>query len=644
VPIDSGGTITFPPGSLIEGTTVTVESANTPALPEDVVPIGEAFEVVTSSDILQPAFIHLPIPEGVSDPSSLVVYRVTEDGNTTFLIPNIDVDELVAATPGFSVQGIARLSGAQPAAIIGRDSISFGEYAHYSFGNLSPEIISDADIEWRILAGPVKIVESNRVTVIITMNDDITADAKIFAYTSRPIDGKHYYAFKEILLQTLTDPINVSLTTLTTIVNENECIEIKAYANGVLPLTWEWWFGHEDFIGKEPDDVTADSNDTAISLPCQYVDLDEDESYRLHPIVVSVTDEHNQTDIATTTILVRKPKVRLSVDGPRSLAYEAPSVSAQYTATAANGSGSYLYKWPARPQESSHSEGTSAKTVTFDQPGGYILSVIAEDTMVFTDESTDKLKIPITVTGRSLNISVTPEITDHAASLEVDIKDGILIASGKKSHYNLLVHWGDSSESKEIDATSSVSGETVYLMHTYTSAGTYHGSVYVYDASAKGVSKTFQFQVDDDGSDFGYPSPGICPQSLVALSCTADWCGENIWKKFDFDYLYDTGPIIGLYEASCQYKSSNPGEDDIYTAYSLNLDYEPQHPNYNGCGLSTDPPYVLYSDAGFYGFSTRRALQAHLGGYGQEFFQSPEALLGTLLTNAGNAGVGAPCP
>ena len=102
VSIATGGSIEIPEGALPEWDEVIVETIDIPILPDDVVPLGIAYLIRSSTELTKPVILRLPIPDGAQDISSLVIVRVTDDGISSILRSSIEGNEVVAQTPGFS--------------------------------------------------------------------------------------------------------------------------------------------------------------------------------------------------------------------------------------------------------------------------------------------------------------------------------------------------------------------------------------------------------------------------------------------------------------------------------------------------------------------------------------------------------------
>ena len=118
ISLPSGGQVVIPKDALPSGADVSVESTPSPVLPDDVTAVGEAFSITATADLIKPATLRLPIPAGVTDPSNLVVVRVESDGTTTFLMSEVEGEELVTFTPGFSTFQSALLDSLSEQVII----------------------------------------------------------------------------------------------------------------------------------------------------------------------------------------------------------------------------------------------------------------------------------------------------------------------------------------------------------------------------------------------------------------------------------------------------------------------------------------------------------------------------------------------
>ncbi len=596
MPIDSGGSIEFPPGSLPDGAKVTIEPTRTPLLPDDVIPVGEAYSIKTTSELAHPVFVHLPVPEGIEDISKLVLYRVESDGTTTYLVPHIEGDELIAATPGFSIEGIAELVNAVPGKIQGPDTIRHGEFASYYLVDVLKEAPLDIDVDWRRITGPVQIVDISGVVAIVEASDDISADAKIFALSLDRVDGKRYYAYKNIDVQSSAGSLNLSLTTVKPVVFENECIQVSAYVDKAeLPVTWKWWYMRLK-NDQEPDGILESSNQPKIDLPCHKYSLPDGDTETDRWVTVFVMDRNNYKD-KTIWLKVKKPVIKVNVNGPTRLVWTEPSVHAEYIAEVTGGtSASYNYKWRVQPKDDeSFIEGGDSWKVTFDEPGSYIVSVIASDE---EDQRELTASLPVVIKGKDLEASFVDEPSSGQGSIqsfnysassagdsddpvEAEVGDtisanllvrhGILIINGKKGNYEVEIDWDDGTVTPRItvDAESSVIGGTTGdIEHVYQEAKTYTVTATVYDATGNSTQVSESITVVEKNSPPEAESQSVSTEKDTAKSITLtgsdadnDQLTYTIVDEPDHGTLSGTAPDL-TYKPASGYTGS-----DSFTFY-----------------------------------------------------------------------------
>jgi hypothetical protein len=238
---------------------------------------------------------------------------------------------------------------------------------------------------------------------------------------------------------------------------------------------------------------------------------------------------------------------------------------------------------------------------------------------------------------------------DKPISVNVRARDGVLVVSGKKAGYEVHFDWGEGVVQKftDVGLANRPSDATFFPIpsHTYTTTGRKTVVATVYDATRAKAEDVRETLITEPAGGFGFPSKAVCPQSVMVLSCPVGWCETDVYKTFELVDIYDFGPVLDLYEAKCEYLLPSPGPDDIHKAASLYLYYAPGYPNNNHCGESVggSEQYVIHSGAGLTtAYSTIRQLRADDIGGGT--FKNPASVLGELVTNANNAGVGSSCP
>ena len=213
VSIASAGSIEIPEGALPEGAEVNVETIDIPLLPDNVVPLGKAYLIRSSTELTKPVILRLIIPDGAQDIFSLVIVRVTDDGITSILTSSIEGNEVVAQTPGFSTFVVAEkiiVAGKIKERFInvyGRDFLNPGEITSYSvsFGNTfsvpSHQSPIAQDIVWTV-TGPFQVIQIRGLNIFIKVDSDVgpvVGDIAISFFD--PVSGYNYSGIRKIRVQ-----------------------------------------------------------------------------------------------------------------------------------------------------------------------------------------------------------------------------------------------------------------------------------------------------------------------------------------------------------------------------------------------------------------------------------------------------------
>lgn len=158
----------------------------------------------------------------------------------------------------------------------------------------------------------------------------------------------------------------------------------------------------------------------------------------------------------------------------------------------------------------------------------------------------------------------------------------------------------------------------------------------VYDIKPQSMRTRRQDFLLLKSSGSGQPVQAVCPATIEAISKPASGGQPAVMKTFTLDNFFNN-PLFS--EASCNYILPAPADDDIHMSYDLRLYYSDQISNSFGCGNLSN----VFPAGSNVGYSGSRKLRASTT-FARSSFSNFEDMLGKLLDNAANAGVGAACP
>ncbi|MCJ7714922.1 MAG: FHA domain-containing protein, partial [Anaerolineales bacterium] len=246
VEIESGGTIVIPDDALLEVSKISVDLASTPLLPDGVEPVGEALSITAPTVPQIPVTLRLPIPESVTNPENLVIIRVESDGTTTFLMTDVDGNELVATTPGFSNFIVAQLTDARKVGISGKQKIRPGQREQYYVNPFKRESREINGAIWSV-AGEAMLVNNDNISAIVQA--DQQEGSAILSFKVIDQYGYRWFGTRFIEVtnnsELYTSDFGVSIILYPAVVEPGENVQIVAevYGDFEVPLTWSWEYG-----------------------------------------------------------------------------------------------------------------------------------------------------------------------------------------------------------------------------------------------------------------------------------------------------------------------------------------------------------------------------------------------------------------
>lgn len=604
--LPGGGELTFPPGGLPDGTTVTTEAAATPTLPPGVTAIGEAVRIEVDQQLARPAEIRMPIPDG-ADPEKLVVFQVEDDGTPILLGTRVDGDELVANTPGFGSSSIPRpkkvflssaarfvrgvlddeveeepdappgLSPPQNAGITGPRFLSKGDLGVYAVAALVlPGVV------WNVFgaADVEREVDINIKAVVIRANQesgriDVTADA-----VDRKSGVAFFAAFNVSVQPDLPSPdeSGALFILLEDVAVAGREAQFGATAYKFNPVERVWDFGDDTGFVTSESSVNHLESGYAI-----FLDSHEYTAPGTYIVTLVATDHEEDVLEASLVVEVVASTVRVVLNGPRSVA---PLTSIRYTAEIKDGAPPWTVTWRKYPGTQETVEVVETRQInhsfTFDQPGTHYVSVTVEQ----SGSASAAQSQLVTVTGddplrATLIFDRTNPVVGLPWNASLNVTGGILVTNGVKKNYTVTLGWGDATENQTL--SSGNPGGAGIFGHTYqepcvgecsypvfadvtdaTGATTRGGPQVTEVFPAEAVSvQPFVLIQQDDGCQFS-AAPVTQGDVTVAvdlvnervevgvsgtgggtrsnLSCSSDFSADLVWTA---NYDNDSGPATG---------------------------------------------------------------------------------------------------
>lgn len=497
ISLDSGGYIEIPEGAFPEYGQISIkEATHAPVLPDGVEPVGEALVISSTREPMQPVTLRLPIPQSVQDSLKLAIIRVESDGTTTVLMSSVEGDELVADTPGFSTFIVGMTREIEVAGIQGKPELLPGQRATYQvmFAN---DVLTITGTTWKVSSNASLVFSNDSAATVEAGNEEGWAWVSCEFIETQ--NGKRWYGFISFKIKEGhqgPSGFDVSVITRTPVIYSEEEILISAavYGEAAPPITWTWDFG--DGIGNGTE--TTGDNTKKLLLPAKtYKVMDSVKRYRVD---VTAEDSKGRKDSGAVSVTIVPKPLSLTIDGPQRLTWKDPGISQKYTASASGGAFPYdQFSWRLFPSgwgqnreggwgTASGSLSQSGVLIPFDEPGEHRLEVTVED----DDGKTTKAVFPILVgSGEPLSTHMLnlPETAKPGETITVNIqvRGGVMIVSGKKAGYTLKIDWGDGGEpvvEEDVGLTHTpYEGSVVTMSHTYSKAGIRQVKVEAFDAT-----------------------------------------------------------------------------------------------------------------------------------------------------------------
>jgi hypothetical protein len=414
----------------------------------------------------------------------------------------VDGGQLLAYTPGFSTFVVAELLGANKLALLGPRQLLPHQPGTYrtSIHRMSGVWTVSGDANFMHQSGLAALLKAGS-----TMGNLVLAYQGIDLATGLPWWGK-----ATIMVDEKLDPLEqeagfrVSLSTHSPIAEINEPFRIQAIAigNPARPIRWSWQAKGCDF---EMEDATTSVLFLLLpEMKCPGNDL--------YQVVVTAIDRDNRVTSSTIDIRVIQRRFELHLSGPRQIQWQESGVTVKFRAAVTDGAGPpYKFNWKTWTHQTEEGTGIfdpfTDLSIFFNEPGEHRVEVVATD----GDGTKASATLPLLVEGgealsaRLLNL---PELVKPGEELKVttQIRGGVLVVSGQKRGYRLLVDWGDGNtqEIKNIgyDPDRNINrtpfqGTATQISHSYQNAGEYTVKMQAFDSTGTVVRETRLVKVAD---------------------------------------------------------------------------------------------------------------------------------------------------
>jgi len=520
VEIESGGTIVIPDDALLEVSNIAVKLARTPLLPDGVEPVGEALSITAPTVPQIPVTLRLPIPESVTNPENLVIIRVESDGTTTFLMTDVDGNELVASTPGFSNFIVALLEDERKILIGGKQNIRPGQREQYSVKIFSRESRELIGASWSV-AGEAMLVNYDKISAIIQADQQI--GSAILSLKVIDQNGYRWFGTRYIEVTTSSEgfinDFGVSVILYPAVVEPGENVQIvaEAYGDFEVPLTWIWEYG-DGTTGSVSSDLTR------FDLPPKTYNADK-KRYQVH---VRGEDSQGRFGEDYFFIQVVEKPFQVALEGPLRLKWQDAGAFEVYTAITSGGVPPYRNIWTLSPggeprnitgfSTSEEGVSTESQNFSFEEPGEYILDIVASDTK---GETTHTILPIIVEGGEDLSTRIVDIPTDapvkEAIEATISIRGGTLVVSGKKGGYSITVDWDDGKIEVEENVGAAITpyeGVVYPMSHTYSEVGTYTVMVEVTDPTGTSTWTSAEIEIVDRASTTDTDSPDALSEEI----------------------------------------------------------------------------------------------------------------------------------
>jgi hypothetical protein len=491
VDLVGGGSITFPPGAVPDGTQVSAKTTHNPVLPDWATAVGSAILIETDGVLSELATVRLPVPSGV-DPNTLMIVRVEASGALTVLSTRIEGGMLVAETPGFSTFQAttleALLAQGLTIDILGPDIIPARSEAVYTESQFFSKLYLSHD--WLLFGpefppgGQVPVSTSSTDTAIYA---EMQAPGRmtVTVTVTEASTGARVFVSKAVSVQDLSSPdegIVLSAIPPDPVVlgQAADPIQVRAL-NALSPLNWIW--------SNAGGDGQCSGCGTVITIPGAIYDAPGKEI-----VQISVSDQLGNLATTQVEVVIRPNQIRLVSfvpdDAREPFPFLANSLQITSRAEVTGGLPGYNFNWVLAPTgEEKWNFGLGPKTFSFvvSEPGGYVVNLTVTDTSdpaqplelfgsVMVMENATPLVATMGVVG--------PEVAKTPTIVRVNAIGGVLIVHGKKRGYVIDIDYGDNtSEQVTEGAFSSLLGVDRNFAHTWQEPGTYLVTVTVTDAT-----------------------------------------------------------------------------------------------------------------------------------------------------------------
>ena len=544
VALGDNGTLTFPPGSLQAGETVTVQQVPQPALPSGLEPVGDAWLVEMDQQPSLPVQVKLPVPTSeVADGLTLV--RIESSGRISILQTRIENGMLVARTPGFSAVGAARKSDTLAnidTEITGPDFLPTniaGQYTNHT-------LVSDPAVarKWHVFEHAADMGTQFAVDDRPLWNSSARLSAATAGVVTLMLEfsdattGLNVVAMKDVSIQpTLASGQTLDIAIYgPPIVKDGEAFDLNALVinTDVTDITrWEWKIRNH-----------SGSCETQCSLRFDISDLHLDSNLGLtQTFEISAYAASGATGTASFDIRVLDNSMyvvwfeRSSDDN--ALVWDKllnPTPEVSFAAEITGGVPPYTYVWTVLDFTDSEEhivwETNDSLTFHVTQPGTHKVDLRVWDSVGQTAWGGMQY---VEVTGaKPLEYDFADQPSsdvalDQPVSVTLHAVGGVLMRDGvPRNGYPYVINWGDGTDAEDIiPATDPDNGGDLVLEHTYQSVGSYEIRFLVTDAlilptmddleniNMAELIRTAHVNIVAGGDSITRPSVDVCPSTVI---------------------------------------------------------------------------------------------------------------------------------
>lgn len=501
VKLGEQGMLMFPVNSLPAGTEILIAETELPPLVTDLVALGVAYRVETTSQPTIPVEISLQIPPATNT-DNLVIVRVEDDGTITLLQTEVVDQHLVAYTPGFSIITIAQmrgaLSGINKPKISGPDSLPSGVVGQYQEDAMTG--IPGLERKWKIADGNGELTVSQDPLGNSSARLKGLLPGVIYLSVRFHIPGTSVYASaqKKVRIMDALDSFG-------------EGLRLTVYAPDLV---------RKDSVDSpsETFDVTARILNTDVSevskwecrilyyltaaeLNCGGCVQDCGKTFTLNNFFLDQSTSailrftayasHNGLEtfgeaLHTIRTTQEKPVLTSLTGNTTTQRWSSllPNADINVTATIQGGVPPYNYNWSLQPkglaETHTHDGLTDQLSFTLRQPGNYALTL----TVIDSKSRGSQTMVPVqfmpakdfySVKSSILNIPHEAIILGQPVTLTFSATGSFLIHDGRQGDYAYAIDWGDGTDltTGYLVAQNVVDGGRIIKSHTYTSINLY---------------------------------------------------------------------------------------------------------------------------------------------------------------------------